>query len=193
MADYRQLVPIIKGWEGGYVNDPVDSGGATNKGVTLATFRTWFGRDKTAADLARITDEQWIYIFLNGYWNRMLADGIKSQPVANILVDWAWASGPATAAKQVQKIVGTTADGIVGSKTLAAINASDPRSLFDKIKAARLAFVENLAKKRPKDQKYLKGWKARINSFTYGGGTSGAALAVLAGIAVVFLILTRNG
>ena len=81
MADYKELITIIKKWEGGYVNDPDDSGGATNKGVTLATFRTWFGANKTVNDLKALTDEQWIYIFLNGYWNQCKASEINNQAI----------------------------------------------------------------------------------------------------------------
>ena len=39
MADAQKLVPFILSWEGGYVNDPDDVGGATNKGITIATWR----------------------------------------------------------------------------------------------------------------------------------------------------------
>ena len=38
MANVEKLVPFILKWEGGFVNDPDDLGGATNKGVTLATY-----------------------------------------------------------------------------------------------------------------------------------------------------------
>lgn len=194
MADYKELIPIIKKWEGGYVNDPDDSGGATNKGVTLATFRTWFGANKTVNDLKALTDEQWIYIFLNGYWNQCKASEINNQAIANIIVDWAWASGPKTAIKKVQGIVGTDIDGIVGPKTLAAINNAEPRQLFNKIKAARLQFVENLAEQRPKDKKFLQGWKNRINSFFFETGAANMGMygILAAGAVFVLLLISRK-
>lgn len=193
MADYNKLIPIIKKWEGGFVNDPDDSGGATNKGVTLSTFRTWYGASKTVNDLKNLTDEQWTYIFLNGYWNPCKAGQIENQDVANIFVDWAWASGPTTAIKKVQAIVGTDADGIVGPKTLAAINSANQRQLFNKIKEARLLFVENLAAQRPKDQKFLKGWKNRINSFFFSGGAGELGFyGILAAGAVLVLLLISS-
>ena len=194
MADYKELIPIIKKWEGGYVNDPDDSGGATNKGVTLATFRTWFGANKTVNDLKALTDEQWIYIFLNGYWNQCKASEINNQAIANIIVDWAWASGPKTAIKKVQSILGTDIDGIVGPKTLAAINNAEPRQLFNKIKAARLQFVENLAEQRPKDKKFLQGWKNRINSFFFETGADNMGMygILAAGAVFVLLLIARK-
>lgn len=192
MADYRDLLPIIKKWEGGYVNDPDDSGGATNKGVTLATFRQFYGKDKTAEDLKKLTDAQWLYIFLNGYWDKMKASQIKNQAIANIVVDWAWASGPGTATKCIQDILGVDVDGIVGPKTLQAINTAPQNSLFDKIKSARIKFVERLAELRPKDKKFLTGWKNRINSFFFSSSAATEALqnyGLLAGLAVVCIIL----
>lgn len=170
MADYRVLIPIIKKWEGGFSDNPNDSGGATNKGVTLATFRQFYGQNKTVNDLKAITDAQWLNIFLSGYWNKVRATEINNQSIANIIVDWAWASGPDTAARKVQKIVNVDVDGIVGPKTLAAINAYNPQQLFDRIKSERISFVENLVKNRPKDSVFLTGWKNRINSFFFEAG-----------------------
>ncbi len=45
MASVDKLLPFILRWEGGFVNDPADLGGATNKGVTIATWRQ-VGYDK---------------------------------------------------------------------------------------------------------------------------------------------------
>lgn len=39
MAKIEPLSKFILSWEGGYVNNPNDKGGATNKGVTIATWR----------------------------------------------------------------------------------------------------------------------------------------------------------
>ena len=194
MADYQKLVPIIKKWEGGFVNDPSDSGGATNKGVTISTFRSFYGSNKTVEDLKKLSDTQWLHIFLNGYWNKCQASNINNQSIANIFVDWAWGSGPVTAIKQVQKIVGTDVDGIVGQKTLDAINKKDPKTLFNAIKKARIEFVENLVKQRPKDAKFLQGWKNRINSFSFSGsGTASfSTFAVIAGFSFLIYNLIRK-
>ena len=82
-----KFIKFILSWEGGFVNDPRDSGGATNKGVTLSTFQTVFGKDKTVKDLKNITDEQWEIIFKKYYWNRYKADQIKDEWIKYILVD----------------------------------------------------------------------------------------------------------
>lgn len=167
MADYKELVPFILRWEGGFANDPHDRGGATNRGVTIATFRHYYGSSRTVADLRAMTAEQWEHIFLQGYWNPWRAGSIGNQSVADICVDWAWASGTRTSIKQVQRLLAVTADGIAGSKTLAAIARADQRLLHARIKAARLAFVQDIANRRPSQKKFLRGWKRRINALCF--------------------------
>lgn len=160
-------MPFILKWEGGFVNDPLDRGGATNKGVTIGTFRQFYGKDATVEQLRNITDQQWLHIFKNGYWDRFRADEIKSQSVANICVDWAWGSGPVTAAKRVQQLLGVKVDGIVGLKTLAAINRMDAKSLFYAIKSARLSFVYGIVEQSHSQARFLKGWCNRINDLKF--------------------------
>ena len=57
MADYTKLVPFIRKWEGGFSNNPKDKGGATNNGVTLATYRMVYGKNKTVDDLKNMSDK----------------------------------------------------------------------------------------------------------------------------------------
>lgn len=170
MAISYKLVPFILRWEGGFVNDPDDLGGATNKGITMATFADY--RKKrgqtvpTIDDLKNISDADWHEIFKTLYWDRWKADEIKSQAVANILVDWVWASG-VHGIKRPQRILGVTVDGLVGTKTLSYLNAADPKRLFEAIKADRIKFIDEICKVRPKNEKYRKGWLNRINAITY--------------------------
>lgn len=166
MADYRKLEPFILKWEGGYVNDKDDLGGATNKGVTLATFRSVYGQSMTVNNLKNITERQWEHIFKTCYWDKWRADEIKDQNVANILVDWVWASG-AYGIKIPQKLLGVTIDGIVGAKTIAAVNARDGKTLFNAIKEERIAFIDRICQTRPQNKKFKKGWLNRINSLKY--------------------------
>lgn len=167
MANAELLKPFILRWEGGFVDDPLDRGGATNKGITIGTFRNFYGKDATVEQLKNITDEQWLHIFKSGYWDKWKADDIENQSIADIVVDWAWASGTATSIKQVQKILGVAVDGIVGNDTLTAINIAVQRSLFDKIRSRRIEFVENIVKRNPTQSRFLKGWKNRINSLIF--------------------------
>lgn len=173
MAKVEVLAPFILKWEGGFVNDPDDLGRATNMGVTIATWKQ-VGYDKTGdgiidvKDLRLITKDDVINRVLKPhYWDRWKADNINDQSIANILVDWVWGSG-VHGIKIPQELLGVKADGIVGPKTLAALNDyPDQRELFDRIKAARVEFIEMICRKRPKNNKFKKGWLNRLNSIKY--------------------------
>ena len=174
MADVNKLAPFILKWEGGFVNDPDDLGGATNMGVTIGAWKSC-GYDKDGDgdidvdDLHLLTREDVVNRVLKPhYWDRWKADLIQDQSVANILVDWVWASG-AHGIKIPQRLLGVTVDGIVGPKTIAAVNAKNPRELFDMIKIARFDFIEDICRKRPANNKFKRGWMNRINDISYVG------------------------
>ena len=171
MADVKKLAPFILKGEGGFVNDPDDLGGATNMGVTMATYKVYCkrkGRPEPAIDdLKHLSNDEWIDILKSLYWDKWKADQIKSQSVANILVDWVWASGN-YGIKIPQELLGVTADGIVGKNTLAAVNNyPSQHELFDKIRQARLDYIDRICKSRPVNEKYRRGWCNRINNLYF--------------------------
>lgn len=165
MAKSEILKPFILSWEGGFANIPGDRGGATNKGVTIATYRSVFGKERTVEDLKTITDIEWLHIFNTLFWNKWKADQIESQAIANLLVDWVWASGK-YGIRIPQSILGVSIDGIVGPKTLAAVNSyPNQKELFAKLWHAREDFFKRIATGAQK--KFLKGWLNRLNGIRY--------------------------
>lgn len=166
MAKAEILRPFILSWEGGFAKIKGDRGGATNKGVTLSTFRQVFGYDRTEAELKRLSDTQWMTIYKKLFWNRWKADEIKSQSIANLLVDWVWTSGKYGIIKP-QKVLGVEADGIVGTKTLAAINQyPDEKELFCKLWVARENYIDSIA--IGAQAKFRRGWLNRLGGLKYG-------------------------
>lgn len=163
---YRELMTFIRKWEGGFVDDPQDRGGATNMGVTIGTWRTHgYDKDKDGdidvADLKKMSLEDWEAIFKKQYWDRWQADSIKHKEVAFMLVDWVWGSG-SYGIKIPQRVLGVKADGIVGPKTLAAVN-SRPRSFARELAKERLAYLHRIVKSDSTQKKYIKGWANRVN------------------------------
>jgi lysozyme family protein len=166
MAKIDSLATFIKKWEGGFANDPLDAGGATMAGITIATF-TQYRQNKgmpvpSISDLKNISMAEWTDILLTYYWQPWQADRIASQAVANLLVGWGWGSGVKTAIVQFQKLGNLTADGIVGEKTLAYINSAETTDLFNKIWLARKDFFVNIVKAKPTQIKFLAGWLNRL-------------------------------
>lgn len=162
MADLEKITPFILRWEGGFVNDPYDRGGATNKGVTLGTFRAVYGPDKTEDDLKKMTNTQWLHIIRSRYWDAMRGNNITSQKIATIVLDWFWASGFA-GLKGTQTVLGVAPDGVVGPLTLKALNTENEDDLFERIFQARLTFIERICRARPENERFRKGWINRLN------------------------------
>ncbi len=50
-CNFAIALAFTLGQEGGWSDDPNDPGGATNQGITLATFRDWCGASQTVDDL----------------------------------------------------------------------------------------------------------------------------------------------
>lgn len=167
MASSSVLAPFIRKWEGGFANIPNDPGGATKWGVTLNTYRIYYGMYKTVNDLKNMTEYEWNYIFTKGFWDKALATQIVSQSVANMLVDFGWNCGMKTAIKTVQRILGCTQDGIMGPITMGFINRANARDLFNKLYEARKQYYKNLVLRKPSMAIFLKGWMNRINDLKF--------------------------
>ena len=170
MAEVKYLAPFILKWEGGFVNHPNDPGGATNKGVTIAVWKSQ-GYDKDGDgdidvhDLKLINEADATNILKKNYWNRWFADQIESQAVANTLVDWVWGSG-AWGIKIPQRILGLKEDGIVGYVTLNAVNKAiqkDKAAFLKQLYDARYKYLKDIVARNPKLSVFLKGWNNRMN------------------------------
>lgn len=162
----------LKASKSGFVCDPVDRGGATCIGVTLGTFQTYMAKkgikNISTTDLKNIEFKDWLAILKKMYWDRWHADNINNQSVAEVLVDWVWASGK-WGVVIPQRMLGVTDDGIVGVMTLDALNKKDPKEFFDSLIMERIAFVEGIVKRTPSQEKFLKGWKNRIYDLKFEG------------------------
>lgn len=165
MADYKKLIPTVLKYEGGYAGN-IDGKICTMKGVTLDIYRKYFGRQKTCKELRGISNAEWEYIFKEGFWDRWKADEINNQSIANLLVDWCWTSG-IYGIKYPQRILGVKDDGIVGDKTIAAINSyPNKKELFDKLWNRRKKHFEDIAKTHNR-AKFLNGWLRRLSAFKW--------------------------
>lgn len=91
MVNVYKLAPWILKWEGGFVNDPADLGGATNMGVTIGTWKSC-GYDKDGDgdidvdDLHLLTREDVVNRVLKPhYWDRWKATRLNRN---QLLIYW---------------------------------------------------------------------------------------------------------
>lgn len=166
MADFAKYAPKLIRLEGGFVNHPEDKGGITNCGITLETFRSFFGQDKAVKDLQGMSYKQWCHIMKDGYWDKVKGDKIENQSLAELMADWCVNSG-LSAVRKMQEIIGCKPDGIVGPITLSLINSSDAESLFERIWNARHQHYINIVKRNPSQKVFMNGWMNRLNSFKF--------------------------
>ena len=166
MADFKKYAPKLLQLEGGFVNHPEDKGGITNCGITLETFRSFLGQDKTVKDLQSMSYGMWKDIIKAGYWDKVKGDEIENQSLAELIADWCVNSG-LTAIRKVQDVLGCKPDGIVGPITLSLINSSDAEKLHEWIWNARHQFYINIVKRNPRQKVFMNGWMNRLNRFKF--------------------------
>lgn len=165
-----KLLPV----EGGYTNDPSDSGGETNFGITLAVARA-FGFLGNMRDMRR---EDAIAIYHARYWSALSLSsiGTLSKRLALELFDTAVNLGTARAGTFLQRCLnvlnqrGTlygdiAVDGNVGPMTFAALREymlkrgeQGELVLLRALNSLQGAFYIELAEERPKDERYVYGW-----------------------------------
>jgi lysozyme family protein len=172
MAKFEDFAGKLLRLEGGYVNHPLDKGGPTKYGVILSVWKE-YGHDKDgdgdidAEDIKKLSEDDAHHIAKKIFWDFFQADLILNQSVAEFIVDWGYHSGRKTIAKIVQRIVKVSVDGIVGPKTLAAINSADQQKLFVTLKIERNVFLNNIIKRRPDQVVFYNGWMNRLKAFKY--------------------------
>jgi lysozyme family protein len=169
MANLDSFLPKLLALEGGYVNDPADRGGATNMGITLGTWRR-IGYDKDGDgdldcdDIRKLDERDFAVVVRKYYWDRWCADDIRDQKLAEMLVDWLWSSGR-WGIVIPQRLLLVRDDGIVGPRTLSAVNHSNPNQLLMSIYNARLAFIRQLIRKDYSLVKFGRGWVNRLSAY----------------------------
>lgn len=160
------LAKVLR-FEGGFVDDPADRGGATCHGITQTTYDIYSGGGKDVKD---ITDAEVRSIYRQRYWMAGRCDLIAQRSPALALVhfDSGVLCGLTQAAKFLQRAVGVVADGWVGSATLGALDAKlqmeNEASVLRKYLDERRAFHEADVAAHPLQQRFLAGWLARVDA-----------------------------
>ena len=66
---FKKALSFVLRWEGGFVNNPNDKGGATNMGITQSTYNNWRASHNLAPlPVKNITRQEVEDIYYNRYW-----------------------------------------------------------------------------------------------------------------------------
>ena len=146
--------------EGGYVNDPQDPGGATNKGITQHQYDLWrIAHGQPTRPVSAVDPNEIEAMYRKWYWAPVHADELP-HGVDYCVFDCAVNSGPHRAAEWLQQAAGVRVDGAIGPVTIAAVTAADPRRIINGICNERLAYLETL----PTWGHFGRGWSVRVAS-----------------------------
>lgn len=160
MDRFAACLPVILRFEGGFIDDPHDHGGATNQGVTQRVYDAH--RDRLGQPRRSVRDigaDEVSAIYRDGYWLGSRAAEMP-EPVDLVVFDAAVNSGPRRAAIWLQRAAGVGDDGIIGSGTMAAVRAADPHELAGRCIDAREASLRHFAQ-APGQGRFLVGWLRR--------------------------------
>jgi len=174
MKTIDQMLDDLIDKEGGYTNDPRDSGGETNFGITVAVARDE-GFTGRMQEMGRIQAKA---VYNRRYWVKpRFADvGARSQVIAAELFDTGVNCGTATASIMLQRVLNVMndggklyadlkVDGTIGSATLTALD----RYLAKRGKDGEMTMLValnclqgeryiDLAERRAKDEAFVYGW-----------------------------------
>jgi lysozyme family protein len=115
--NYQKCLETILHHEGGYVNHPKDPGGETNLGVTKRVYEEWGG----TKDMKDLLVEDVAPIYKKNYWDRVKGDDLPSG-LDLCVFDFGVNAGTGRAAKYLQTMIGTVADGGIGPNTLKKVD-----------------------------------------------------------------------
>lgn len=190
MADFRKLVEHTLTWEGGLSADPRDTGALryghsgkyadknfpnnpvhTSKGIIWGTYKEYKAKKKqtlNADEFIAMPKALWLDIYKTLFWDSISGDYIKSQAIAEILMEARWIGGNKmfnALVRKLQEYIGAPVDGTWGKITLDKLNAfttSKPRQtkLVDVLLEANLNYYKSLSNWAT----YGRGWTNRINA-----------------------------
>lgn len=77
---FKTALRFVLKWEGGYVNNKDDKGGATNYGITQNTYNNWLKAQKLPAkDVRFISKDEVEKIYYKNYWLKANCDKMSTK------------------------------------------------------------------------------------------------------------------
>ena len=171
MSRFDECLAHVLKSEGGYADHPADKGGATNFGVTQATydeFRTVQGAMLKSVEYIALPEVSAIYKSM--YWDACRCGDMRP-PLDHAVFDAAVQHGPKRAARWLQNMVCATPDGIIGEQTLCAVNNHLLRytlhAMVDAYQRYRATYYAAIIARDPTQKVFERGWRNRMASLNH--------------------------
>lgn len=174
MKHFDIAVADVLKHEGGRVDHPLDNGGDTNLGISLRFLRNLpdVAGDITgdghvnSDDIAAMTPATAVAFYRAYFWEHYRLGEIHDLAVAIKLFHFFVNMRGKTAGLVAQRAVNDIAspvylDGVVGSKTLAAINACAPSEYLVCLKWRAWEVYRAIIQKTPSQSVFSNGWRQR--------------------------------
>lgn len=164
--------------EGGWANYENDPGGPTKYGISLRYLRSQGelgdldgDGDVDIDDVRALTKDTAREFYRESFWASTRCNEIMSQLIATKFFDICVNTGPRQAGLILQEALvdygkDVTVDGIVGGKTLKAVNDLEDRDylLINNIREIQKEFYTNLVSEKPSLNQFIRGWLRRAAS-----------------------------
>lgn len=145
-SNFEQAFKWLMIDEGGYTNDPADSGGATKYGITIGDYRRYIKSDATPEDVKTLTQAQAKTIYKSKYWDAVGGDSLPAG-VDNACFNYGVLAGIGRPKADLKRFT----------------EIKETHKLIDAICDEMKQFLNSLADRRPKDERFRKGWNARVD------------------------------
>jgi len=156
LANFDRAIEKTLIHEGGdkFTSDPNDRGGDTKFGISQRAY--------PELDIKSLTEKAAKEIYKRDYWDKVKADQINSQQVAENIFDTAVNMGVRTASLMAQEVLDIKpADGIIGPQSLEHINVASVDLFISKYTLLKVSHYVEICRKNKSQKKYLLGWMNR--------------------------------
>ena len=171
MGTFEKAHDFVSRWEGGYVDNPADPGGATNYGISLRFLK---GKgldigdidgdgDIDVDDIRALTLDKAKALMRRNFWDVFPLDNVKPL-CAMVIYDTAVNMGVGYAKKMTQQALGVAVDGRWGPLTWGALKLCNDRKTAAAMCHIRRERYCELARNNPALGAFLKGWLRRVDA-----------------------------
>ena len=157
-GNFKECLNLVLKSEGGFVNDPRDSGGMTNLGITQKSLEEWLGHDVDEKFMRNLTPEMAAPFYEQKYWRSCYGE-VLPRGLDYLCFSFGINAGCGRSVKLLQQSIGVIPDGIVGPRVMQKLRESNIADIIKGFSECRRNYYKSL-KSFPV---FGKGWASRTD------------------------------